>query len=356
MTPLKKPIIDLRSDTVSKPTAPMRAAMYHADVGDNCFGDDRETRMLEDLAADYFGKPAGLFTIGGTQSNQIAIKTLTRPGDEILLHAGYHLNYFESAPTSAFSGVNFNLVHSDDGVFTVDACDRLYATKARWSSTYALPRVVVLENTVGACGGTVFPLDDLARVAEWGRRHGARIYLDGARLLHACVATGHTVREFTRHVDALAVCFSKALGAPAGSVLLGETAFIEEARRIRKWFGGDLHQSGILAAGARYGLSHHVQRLAEDHDNVAYLHRRIRHLPNVECIYRGTNILYVRTDRLHVSADVVRDALERRGVLCLAWDNRTLRFMSCLDVGRGDMVRAAEAIVDVLSLQATSAA
>jgi threonine aldolase len=349
-------MIDLRSDTVSRPTAEMRAAIYRAEVGDNCFGDDKETRALEEFAAAFFGKPAALFVISGTQSNQVAIKTLTRPGDEVLLHGSYHINFFESAATSAFSGVNFNLVRSDDGVFTADDCDRLYATKARWSAMYAMPRVVALENTVGACGGTIFPLDELVRVASWGRQHGATIYLDGARLLHASVSTGISVREFTRHIDALAVCFSKGLGAPAGSVLLGDAAFIEEAKRIRKWFGGDLHQSGILAAGARYGLEHHVERLVEDHDNVAYLYQRLRHLPAIECVYRGTNMMFVRTDRLAASADDVRKTLEHRGVRCLAWDTRTLRFMSCLDVRRDDMRHAADTIVDVLSAFTASAA
>lgn len=351
------PPIDLRSDTVSRPTAAMRQAIAAAEVGDACFDDDPDTRRLEAWCADHFGMPAALFMVSGTQSNQVALKALTHPGDEVVLHAACHINFFESAATSAFSGVNFNLVHSEDGTFGAEDCERLYRTKARWNANYAAPRVVVLENTVGSRGGTVFPLERFAAVAGWAHERGAQVYLDGARLLHACLAAGLPPTAYTRHVDAMAVCLSKGLGAPIGSVLMGSAAFITQARRCRKWFGGDMHQSGILAAAGLHALQHHQPRLRADHAHMAALHERLRAaLPGLACTYRGTNMLYLDVAPLGRPADEHVQALARRGVLCLAWDDRTLRFMTCLDVSHDDMRRAADAIVDVLAAAMAGAA
>jgi threonine aldolase len=337
-------MIDLRSDTVSKPTQAMRRAIYDAEVGDNCFGDDADTSRLEAYCAEYFGMPEALFMTGGTLSNQVAMKTLTQPGDEVVVHSAYHINFFEAAATSAFSGVNFNLLDSEDGLYTAKDLERIHRTKARWNANYAAPRVVVVENTVGSKGGTVFPLAEMADIARWSRRVGARVYLDGARILHACAATGIDVKDYTQHVDAMAVCMSKALGAPIGSVLLGDSAFIAQARKYRKWFGGDMHQSGIAAAGALHAMRHHVERLGDDHDNVRLLHESLADIPRIACTYRGTNMLYVDVAGLGVAAAQLVDELRAEGVLCLAWDDRTLRFVSCLDVDRKAMRRAADIV------------
>ncbi|WP_080418886.1 threonine aldolase family protein [Burkholderia ubonensis] len=345
-------MIDLRSDTVSKPTAAMRKAIYEAEVGDNCFGDDADTLRLEAYCADYFGMPGALFMTSGTLSNQVAVKALTRPGDEVILHRAYHINFFEAASTSAFSGVNFNLLDSEDGLYSVADLDRIDCSKARWNSNYALPTLVVIENTVGSSGGTVFPVSTMADIARWAHGRRAKVYLDGARILHASAATGIDVKQYTQHVDAMAVCMSKGLGAPIGSVLLGDVEFIEQARKYRKWFGGDLHQSGVAAAGALYAMRNHVERLMEDHDNIKFLYEALKDIPRVRCIYRGTNMLIVRVDELGVSASELVEELRHDGVLCLAWDDRTLRFMSCLDVSRQSMRQAAEVIQSSLAHRA----
>lgn len=341
-------MIDLRSDTVSKPTLAMRKAIYDAEVGDNCFGDDADTLRLEAHCAEYFGMEEALFMTGGTLSNQVAMKTLTQPGDEIVLHSAYHINFFEAAATSTFSGVNFNLLDSEDGLYTVADLERIHRTKARWNSSYASPRVVVIENTVGSKGGTVFPLGEMENIAGWGRRVGARIYLDGARILHASAATGIDVKDYTQHVDAMAVCMSKSLGAPIGSVLLGNSDFIAQARKYRKWFGGDMHQSGIAAAGALHAMRHHVERLHEDHDNIRLLHESLAGLPRIARTYRGTNMLYVDVGGLGIAAAQLVDELRAEGVLCLAWNDRTLRFVTCLDVDAKAARRAADIIESCL--------
>ncbi|WP_321887639.1 threonine aldolase family protein [Paraburkholderia bannensis] len=342
-------MIDLRSDTVSKPTEAMRRAIYEADVGDNCFGDDRDTLRLEEYCADYFGKPEALFMASGTLSNQVAVRALTQPGDEVVIHRAYHINFFEAAATSAFSGVNFNLLDSEDGLYSVADLDCVYNSKARRNSNYALPKLVVVENTVGSRGGTVFPLTTIADIANWAHTRGAKVYLDGARILHASAATGIDVKQYTRHVDAIAVCMSKGLGAPIGSVLLGDAEFIAHARKYRKWFGGDLHQSGMAASGALYAMKHHVERLTEDHENVKLLYESLQDIPKIRCIYRGTNMLIVRVDELGVTADVLAEDLRSNDVLCLAWDEKTLRFMSCLDVDRQSMQRAAAIVRSILA-------
>ncbi|GAB3260455.1 threonine aldolase family protein [Chitinimonas naiadis] len=337
-------MIDLRSDTVSKPTLAMRKAIYDAEVGDNCFGDDADTLRLEAYCAEYFGMEQALFMTGGTLSNQVAMKALTQPGDEVVLHCAYHINFFEAASTSAFSGVNFNLLDSEDGLYGAADLDRIYHSKARWNANYALPRVVVIENTVGSRGGTVFSPNGMADITRWAHCAGAKVYLDGARILHASAASGVGVQQYTRHADAMAVCMSKALGAPIGSVLLGDAEFIANARKYRKWFGGDMHQSGIAAAGALYAMRNHIERLPEDHDNVRFLYDVLSGVPGITCTWRGTNMLLVDVSELGVPANELVAALRRKEVLCLAWDDCTLRFMSCLDIDRKTMRRAADII------------
>lgn len=348
-------MIDLRSDTVSLPDAGMRKAMADAAMGDDCFGDDPTTRELEAHCADLFGKDAALFTTGGTQSNQIAMKTLTRPGDEVVINAAYHINFFEAASTSAFSGVNFNLVYSDDGTTTRRDLERIYDTKARWNANYALPRVVVLENTVGSKGGTVLSLEDMAAVKAYASSLGATLYLDGARLLHAAAATATPVRRYAETADCLAMCFSKSLGAPVGSILAGPRDVIDRARKYRKWFGGDMHQAGVVAAGALYAIKHNAGRLHEDHENARLIHQAIAGIGGIDGTYRGTNMVYVDVGRIGVPAGRVAAVLEDRGVRCLAWNDRLVRFVTHINIGRGDAERAAGIIRQTLAEAAQTA-
>lgn len=320
-------MIDLRSDTVTQPTPGMRRAMHDAEVGDDCFGDDPSVRELEARCAALFGKPAALFTIGGTQSNQIAMKTLTQPGDEVILEAGAHINYYESAATAAFSGLNFSLVHSDSGVFDVADIERLRASKCRWNANYALPRVVVLENTLGCHAGRVFPRATFQRVAAHAHAIGAAAFLDGARVLHAYTATGVTAAEWAAPVDLLAMCLSKGLGAPVGSVLVGSEALIQRARRFRKWFGGDMHQSGVLAAAGLYALDHHVERLHEDHAMALQLARRLQDLDDAHVVYGGTNMVLLDVGRRGVDPMAFVERLKALGVAALPCLPTQVRFV-----------------------------
>lgn len=334
-------MIDLRSDTVTQPTQGMRRAMYEAEVGDDCFGDDPSVRALEAHCAELFGKPAAMFTIGGTQSNQIAMKTLGQPGDEVILEAGAHINYYESAATATFSGLNFSLVHAAHGVFDVADVERLQASKCRWNANYALPRVVVMENTLGCHAGRVFPLEVMQRVAEHAHAIGAAAFLDGARLLHACTATGIAAHQWAQPVDLLATCLSKALGAPVGSVLVGSEALIQRARRYRKWFGGDMHQSGVLAAAGLYALQHHVERLHEDHAMAQQLARRLQDIDDAEVTYGGTNMVLVDVAALGVSPFEFVDRLKALGVAALPCLPTHVRFVPHLGNSAADIDTAA---------------
>lgn len=341
-------MIDLRSDTVTKPTAGMRRAMYEAEVGDDCFGDDPTVRALEDYCATYFNKEAALFTTGGTLSNQIAIKTLTMPGDEVILDAAYHINYYEAAATSTFSGVNFSLTYSDDGVYSTADIKRLQMSKCRWNSNYASPKVVVIENTLGCKLGGVFPLDKMREVFHHARVLGAYRYLDGARILHAATATGLPVTHYTDPADLMATCLSKALGAPVGSMLVGTRDLIARARKYRKWFGGDMHQAGIVAAAGLYAMKNNVERLHEDHENTELLYRLLNGVEETPARYRGTNMMALDISGLNLTPAEFVERLKHHGVGALAYNAKEVRFMPHINITRQDVIQAAQCIKDCI--------
>jgi threonine aldolase len=334
-------MIDLRSDTVTKPTPGMRKAMYDAEVGDDCFSDDPSVRALEDYCAGFFNKEAALFTTGGTLSNQLAMKTLTVPGDEVMLDACFHINYFESSSSSAFSGVNFSLIHSEDGIYDVADMQRLQLSKCRWNDNYAKTKVVVIENTIGCKVGGVFPLEKFRNVFNHAKSIGAWRYLDGARILHAAVGAGLPVTAYTDHADLMAMCLSKGLGAPVGSILVGTADLIARARKHRKWFGGDMHQSGFLAAAALYGIKHHADRLHEDHENTELLFTRIKDMDEAPARYRGTNMTVIDITRLGLTTPDFVARLARKGVGSLAYNPKEVRFISHINISRQEIERAA---------------
>ncbi|CAH0168580.1 aminotransferase class I/II-fold pyridoxal phosphate-dependent enzyme [Pseudomonas mediterranea] len=340
--------IDLRSDTVTKPTEGMRKAIYQAEVGDDCFGEDPTVRALEEYCAQYFQKEAALFTSGGTLSNQLAIKAMTNPGDEIFLDASYHINFYESASTSAFSGVNFSLSTHDNGLFTVSDLEKLHASKCRWSQNYALPRVVVIENTLGCKGGAIFPLQQMNDVFAYAQDIGAYRYLDGARILHASIASGIDVTSYTDNADLLSMCLSKGLGAPIGSIMVGSEELIQRAKKYRKWFGGDLHQAGMMAAAGLYAMHNHVERLAEDHEHAALLHQLLNDIDEAPARYKGTNMVTLDIASLGITPLQFAGYLRRQGVGGLPYNAREMRFMPHINITRDDIHKAAGIIKDAV--------
>ena len=334
--------IDLRSDTVTRPSPGMRAAMMQAEVGDDVLGDDPTVNALQERLARLLGKEAALFTPSGTMANQLGLRCQTEPGDEVLIHRYAHILHHEAGAGAALSGVQFTTFESPRG-----GCDASTLAPLRRPEVYSSPRtrLVALENTHNHRGGEVFHLERMRDVQRWARSEGLRLHLDGARLWNACVASGTSIADYAACADTVSVCFSKGLGAPVGSALAGDAEIIRRARRFRRMFGGAMRQAGILAAAALYGLDHNVERLAEDHENAAILARAVETTSRLRLRHPvETNILIVEVvDERDSPAAVVAD-LKKHGILTSVWDAHTFRLVTHLDVSREDAERAAAAL------------
>ena len=318
---------DLRSDTVTAPTAEMRAAMARAEVGDDVYREDPTTRKLEERVAALLGKQAALFVPSGTMGNQIALLLHTQRGGEVIVGEGAHVVHFEAGAGAAWSGVQFALA-GKGGLFTARDVEQVARAP---SDMYPETRLVWLENTHNRAGGRVFPQSEVAAIAEVARRLGVGLHLDGARLWNAAAATGIPESELAGPCDTVGVCFSKGLGAPVGSAIAGPTAFIDRARRFRKMLGGAMRQSGILAAGALYALEHHRERLALDHESARHLAQILESSPHVwsKASSVETNIVVVEL-RAPLARAVVR-AAEELGVLAYAISPAAIRLVTHLD-------------------------
>lgn len=319
--------IDLRSDTVTRPTPGMREAMARAEVGDDVYGEDPTVRALEERVAALAGKEAALFVPSGTMGNQLAIACHTRRGDEVIIGEGAHCAWYESGAAAALSGVQFAIA-GQGGVYDADAMDALVRPSA-----YYLPRtsLVALENTHNRAGGRVFPQADVVQVAERARARGLHVHIDGARIWNAAAATGLSVAELLAPAETSSVCFSKGLGAPVGSALVGPKPLVIEAHRLRKMWGGGMRQVGVLAAAALYALEHHRARLADDHRNAAVFAEALGGASGIKIDRASVETNIVNID-LDAPADVVSAAARERGLLINAIGPRRLRAVMHLDV------------------------
>jgi len=332
-------MIDLRSDTVTRPTPAMRQAMATAEVGDDVLGEDPTVNLLQELTASLLGKEAGLFVPSGTMANQVAIKTHICPGDEIIVDSNAHVFYYECAATAVISGGQFRCLKGEHGILSASEIEGV----VRPADIHQPPtRLLCLENSHNRGGGSVYPVAGLAEIGEVARRHHLRVHLDGARLFNAALAVDTTVRELARHAHSVGVCLSKGLGAPVGSVLCGSQAFIDEARRFRKMLGGGMRQVGILAAAGIHALNHHVERLVEDHDNARRLARGLAQMPGIRLDPERvvTNIVILDVADTGLGANEVVERLARAGVLLIAFGPTTVRAVTHLDVSAADIDRA----------------
>jgi threonine aldolase len=338
-------VIDLRSDTVTKPTPAMRRAMAQADVGDDVFGEDPTVNRLQERAAELFGREAALFVPSGTMGNQIAIKVHTQPGDEVILEEASHIFNSEMAMMAAFSGVIPRPIPSERGWLRWEQIESAIRPNVYY---YAQTRLICLENTHNFKGGSVYPLEWAREIIEKAHERGLKVHLDGARIFNAAVATGRSVKELTEGFDSVMFCLSKGLGAPVGSMLVGSAEFIEKARRVRKMLGGGMRQVGILAAAGLYALEHHIERLAEDHENAQILAQALREIPEVRLEPVETNIIIFELTK--TPAEKLITELKKRNILALAIGPRRVRLVTHLDVSRADVLRAACALQEILSL------
>ncbi|AMV28138.1 Low specificity L-threonine aldolase [Gemmata sp. SH-PL17] len=338
-------MIDLRSDTVTKPTPGMMAAMMAAPVGDDVFGEDPTVNALEQRTAAMFGCEAGLFVPSGTMANQIAVRVHCRPQDEILLETNSHICLWEAGGAAALSGVTLRTIDSTTGDGRLGASD--FTDKVRPDDMHSVrTRLVCLEVTHNRGGGTVTSPDAINEISRWARHHKLATHLDGARIWNAIVKTGVPAKVWGGMFDTINVCFSKGLGTPVGSMLLGPRELIAHGRRIRKLFGGAMRQIGFLAAACDYALDHNIDRLAEDHTNARIIADAVAEVPGftLKPYEVETNLVWFEVDARHGSAKDVAERLKANGVLVAPLETRVIRAVTHLDVTREQCVTAADAI------------
>jgi len=342
------PTIDLRSDTVTKPTPAMRAVMAEAEVGDDVYGEDPTVNRLEAMAAELLGKEAALFVPTGVMGNQLAIRLHTRPGDEVIVESTSHLIRYEGGSASSLSGVQLCCVPGDRGRLSPESVEAAIRPRDLHNPPTTL---VCLEQTHNAGGGSVYPLETIHRVTEVVRAYGLALHLDGARLFNAAVKTGVSAADYARPFDTVSFCLSKGLGAPVGSIVVSDAARVLKLRRLRKVFGGGMRQVGILAAAGVYALEHHISRLAEDHVNAHHLATLLQDIPGVVVDVKAveTNMVMFQVPHSSKSTEMLLADCREAGVLLNAVGDRAFRVVTHLDVTRDDMVAASRIFLRVFS-------
>ena len=338
--------IDLRSDTVTQPCAGMRAAMAGAEVGDDVIDIDPTVQKLEQRCAEMLGKEAGIFMPSGVMANQIALRVHCRPGDEFICESECHIYHYEQGAFAQLSGLVARTVPGVDGVLRPEQLVDLIRSPADHS---VRTRLVSLENTHNRGGGTIQPIEQVEAICHWAHTHGLGTHLDGARLFNAVVASGVSIARASAPFDSVSICFSKGLGAPVGSVLVGTQDFIREARRARKLFGGGMRQVGILAAACLYALDHNVSRLAQDHEHAQLLAQAIQSTQKltVTSSQIETNMVIFRVDPSLGTAAQFVSHLANHGIGALPFGPQLVRLVTHLDVGREKIEAACQVLRDV---------
>jgi threonine aldolase len=341
-------VIDLRSDTVTRPTAAMRRAMAEAEVGDDVYGEDPTVNRLEARAAEMFGREAALFVPTGSMGNLLAIKTWTHPGMEVICERRAHIANYELASISAIAGCMPHTASAPGGILTWELIEPLIRPKVYY---YAQTGLIELENTSNMHGGTVYPPEIADEICERAHAAGLPVHLDGARIFNAAAALGRDVREITRRFDSVMFCLSKALGAPVGSMLVGSKDFIRKARVGRKLLGGGMRQAGVLAAAGLVALEETPKILHRDHENARHLAEGLAQIPGISIDAKSvvTNIVVFSVAETGLPAASICDELARQGILCGPRDKCTIRMVTHYDVHREGIERALAAMRAVLS-------
>ena len=339
-------MIDMRSDTVTRPTSAMRSAMASAEVGDDVLDGDPTVRRLEARVAELLGKEAGVFFPTGTMANQAAVWVLTEPGTEIIVDSESHVLHYELAGAAALSGVQVKAVQGKDGgIMDADSVSRAFRPA---SPHYPEVSLVCVENTHNGAGGRITPLEELRRVQNVAYGRGIPVHMDGARLWNASAASGTSLAEFASCADTVMVSFAKGLGAPVGAALVGTQAHMTRARIVRKRLGGGMRQSGILAAGVLHGLDHHMERLDDDHRNARIFASIVDGKGGARVVPPDTNIVMVDVPATCDAAALVKGAAER-GVLIATWSATRIRAVTHLDVSEAQVRAAATTIAELLA-------
>jgi threonine aldolase len=344
-------LIDLRSDTVTLPTPAMRAAMAHAPVGDDVYREDPTVRELEARVAEILGKEDAVYVPSGTMSNQIALRTHTEPGDMAIMDTSAHMAINEGGGAAALSGVTIARMAGRAGIFGAEDVEGALEVPHPFNPPNHAPRarLVCVENTHNSGGGTIWPLATLAAVAETARLHGLALHMDGARLWHAAAGSGVMERTFAEPFDTVSVCFSKGLGAPVGSALVGSRGLVTRARRFKQMYGGGFRQAGILAAGALHALDHHRERLEEDVAHARLFAEALAAMDGVEVDLATVQSNIVRFDVTAMSAGDFVDGCHEKGVHMLPGGHHGVRAVMHLGVERADVDAALSVVREVLA-------
>lgn len=338
---MKTEIIDLRSDTATRPTPGMKEAMMNAPLGDDCFGEDPTVNALEEKAAKMFGKEAGLFCPTGTMTNQVAIKALTQPAHELICDRTAHIYNYEGGGISFNSGVSVRPVNGDRGRFTAKDVEESINPG---NDNYAITSLVALENTCNKGGGSYYQLSQIKAIHDSARKHNLNMHLDGARIFNALAETGDSLEELGKYFDTISVCLSKGLGAPVGSVLLSTKETIKKARRIRRVLGGGMRQAGVIAAAGIYALDHHIQRLKDDHRRAKAIGEAVSKIREVEELLPvDTNIIVFRLHDSFNSQDFLQ-RLAAQHIKAVPFGKQVVRMVTHLDISE-EMVGK---VIDVL--------
>jgi threonine aldolase len=328
-------MIDLRSDTVTKPSKEMRHAMANAEVGDDVYKEDPTANRLQDYCAELFGKEAALFVPSGVMGNQLCLNVLTQPGDEIICDKNSHIFHYESGSPAMLSGLSINLLNGENGVFTTKQVEDVIHPESSYYMSRS--RVIEVENTHNVAGGVIHPIENIKELKEFADKKNLKMHLDGARLWNASVATGISLEEYASYFDTASVCLSKGLGAPIGSIIFGDKDVIKEAFRMRKAWGGGMRQIGIIAAAGQYAIENNFNRLSDDHENASELANHLSKIDGVEIDKSSvqTNILMFKPVKMSVE-DVISEAKEK-GLLISAMGVGIIRAVTHLDVSKEDI-------------------
>jgi threonine aldolase len=341
-------MIDLRSDTVTKPTDEMRKAMARAEVGDDVYGEDPTVNRLQDLAAAMLGKRFALFVPSGTMANQLAIRSHTQPGQEIIVESKSHVVRYEQGAAGALAGVQLHWVTGERGIMTVEQVE----AAIRPNDAHSIPTALIcIENTHNAGGGTIYPLSTIEKIRALAVRHGIPMHLDGARLFNAVAATTLPPTVYAQHFETVSLCLSKGLGAPVGSLLISnDQRLMDRARRFRRMYGGAMRQAGILAAAGIYALERHVARLKTDHEHAKKLARQLQHISAIQIApqHVETNIVIFDIVDEHRSPAELVAALKEHGVLINAVGGQSYRAVTHLHITDKQIDEAADVFANVL--------
>lgn len=344
---MSEPVIDLRSDTVTRPTTEMRHAMAEAEVGDDVFLEDPSVNRLQDRAAEMFGRDAGLYVPSGTMGNLASILAQTERGQEVICEAQGHIYNYEMASMSAIAGVLPRVIETNDGILNWDQIEQAIRPDVYYRAQTAM---VSIENTHNMAGGTVYPAETADEICEKAHERGLKVHLDGARIFNAATTLGKDVSEITSKFDSVQFCLSKGLGAPVGSLIVGSQTLIDRCRRLRKMLGGGMRQAGVVAAAGLVALEDGPGRLQEDHANASYLAERLARLSSIDLNPESvqSNIVIYGLDASRFDSASFLSEIKRRGVLAIPVDRYRVRMVTHRDVGQQAVARAADVVEEVV--------